>query len=330
MKGSRLAASAVLAVLVLSLAPAAFASTLTVDLNPSTQVAKLTSASTTHFVLDYPANSTLSSYLKGYNSSSSLSGGFNSTSDGLRNFRGQMHDGAGENVSVTNMTVSYSYSAKANSTALVVDKQTDITAWVAGAFTVSNGTVTADLGWRSFYVSGALDLNLEGHAVDVNLAGSALTQSTFGRGLGVQLLTGMFAGKSLWTRPTLNFSSLSGPLSNWTRSYDSLTNTTTFSKTVAGNSTFTSTYSGGGGAYSLTMTSDPSALITTKGYAQATDNSLVFSKAPVYLNPILWVAIGTAGALAALGAVYLLRRPGRTRRGPAPTRCPRTRLWTWL
>lgn len=312
MKGNVVAASAVLAVLVLSLAPSAFASTLTVDLNPSTQVAKLTSVSSTHFVLDYPANSTLSSYLKGYNSSSSLSGGFNSTSEGLRNFMGQIHYEADDNVSVTNMTVSYSYSAKANSTALVVDKQTDITAWVAGAFKVSNGTVTADLGWRSFYVGGALDLDLQGHAVDVNLAGSALTQSTLGRSLGVQMLTGMFAGKSLWTRSTLNFSSLSSPLSNWTRSYDSLTNTTTFSKTVAGSSTFSANYLGGGGAYSLTMTSDPSASITTKGYAQATDNSLVFSKAPMYLDPILWVALGSVAALMVVGGLYLAKRPRRT------------------
>jgi len=323
MKSSRLAASAVLAVLALSLAPTAFASTLTVDLNPSTQVAKLTSVSTTHFVLEYPANSTLSSYLKGYNSSSSLSGGFNSSSAGLRDFRGQFRDGADENVSVTNMTVSYSSSAKANSTALVVEKQTDITAWVAGAFSVSNGTVTADLGWRSFYVSGALDLDLQGHSLDVNLAGSALTQSTSGRGLGVGLLTGMFAHDSLWGRSTLNFSSLSSPLSTWTRGYDSLTNTTTFSKTVAGNSTFSTSYSGGGGAYSLTMTSDPSASISTKGYALATDNSLVFSKAPVYLDPILWVAIAAVAVIVvAAGGVYLAKRPRPTAVGAGPHTLP--------
>jgi hypothetical protein len=324
MKGGGLAVSAALAVLVLSLAPAAYASTLTVDLNPSTQVAELTSVSTTHFVLGYPANSTLSSYLKGYNSSSSVSGSFNSSSDGLRHFRGQFRDGAGENVSVTNMTVSYTYTANANSTALVVEKQTVITAWVAGAFKVSNGTVTADLGWRSFYVSGALDLNLGDHMVDVNLAGSALTQSTFGRGMGVEMLTGMFAGNSLWTRPTLNFSSLSSPLSTWTRSYDSLTNTTTFSKTISGNSTYSANNSSGGRAYSLTMTSDPSASISTKGYAQATDNSLVFSRAPVYLDPVVWAAVSVVAVLAGLGVIYLARRPAAARSGlvvserPAP------------
>jgi hypothetical protein len=323
-RGHGVAAAAVLAVLALSLAPAAYASTLTVDLNPGTQVAKLTSVSTTHLTLDYPANSTLASLLKGYNSSSSLSGSFNSTSQGVREFRGQLRDQAGENVSVTNMTVTYSYTAKANSTAFVVEKQTDITASVAGAFKVSNGTVTADLAWRSFYVSGALDLDLEGRQVDVNLVGSAITQGAFGIGGGSNMLSGMFAGGGLWTRPTLNFSSLSSPLSTWTRSYDPLTNTTTFSKTVAGNSTFSASYSSGGSAYSLTMTSDPSASISTKGYAQATDNSLVFSKAPLYLDPYFLVAVVAAALLAAAGAAYLLTRPrpGATTvdQNPAPAR----------
>jgi hypothetical protein len=302
------AACAVLALLAVSLAPGAFASTLTVDLNPTTQVAKLTSMSATNFVLSYPANSTLSSYLKGYNSSSSLSGSFNSSSDGLRHFVEGFRDGAGENVSITNMTVSYSYSADANSTALVVEKQTAITAWVAGLFKVSNGSVTADLGWRSFYVSGALDLDLGNHTVDVNLAGSAIAQSVLGRGAGMGMLSGMFAGGGLWTRPTLNFSSLSSPLSTWTRSYDALTNTTTFSKTVAGNSTFTAAYSSGGSAYSLTMTSDPSASISARGYAQATGNLLFFSKPPAYLDPLLWAAVAVVGVLAVVGAVYLSRR----------------------
>jgi hypothetical protein len=308
LKRSTAAASAVLALLAASLAPGAFASTLTVDLNPTTQVAKLTSTSTTNFVLSYPANSTLSSYLKGYNSSSSLSGSFNSSSGGLRHFLEAFRDGAGENVSVTNMTVSYSYSANANSTALVVEKQTTITGSVAGLFKVTNGSVTADLGWRSFYVSGALDLDLGNQTVDVNLAGSAITQSIFGRGAGTALLSEMFAGGGLWTRPTLNFSSLSSPLSTWARNYDPLTNTTTFSKTVAGNSTFSASFSGGGGAYSLTMTSDPSASISTKGFAQAAGNSLVFSKPPAYLDPLLWAAVAVVGVLAAAGSVYLSRR----------------------
>jgi len=308
LRRSTATACAVLALLAASLAPGAFASTLAVELNPTTQVAKLTSTSTTNFALSYPANSTLSSYLKGYNSSSSLSGSFNSSTDGLRHFLAEFRDRAGENVSITNMTVSYSYSANANSTALVVEKQTTIIASVAGLFKVSNGSVTADLGWRSFYVSGALDLDLGNQTVDVNLAGSAITQSVLGRGAGTAILTAMFAGGGLWTRPTLNFSSLSSALSTWTRNYDPLTNTTTFSKTVAGNSTFSASFSSGGDAYSLTMKSDPSASISTRGYAQATGNLLVFSKPPAYLDPLLWAAVAVVGVLAVAGAVYLSRR----------------------
>ncbi len=313
-RGRILAEAAVLAFLVLSLAPAASASNLTVDLNPDTQVAKLTSVSTTYLVFAYPASSAISAYLNGYNSSLALSGSFNSSSDGVVTFREHFHQEANDQFSINNMTASYKYDAKANSTALVVNKETDITAWVTGAFEVSNGTVKADLGWKSFYVSGALNLNMEGRDVDVNLVGSSLTQTITGRVLGVQLLTGMFAGGSLWNRPTLNFSSLGSPLSSWTRSYNSLANTTTFSKTVEGNSTFSAKHTSNGDTYSLSMKSDPSASISTLGYADASGDSLVVSKAPFYLNPLSWVAVAFAAGLVVVvaGTVYIVRRSRST------------------
>jgi hypothetical protein len=281
-----------------------------VDLNPNTQVAKLTSVSTTNLLLTYPANSTLSGYLKGYNSSLSQSGSFNSSSAAVLTFREHFHDDANDKVAINNMTISYKYNVNANSTALVVNIDTDITAWVSGAFKVSNGSVTASLGWRSFYISGPLEVNLGNQTVDVNLVGSSLTQGVQGKGLGAGMLAGMFAGHGgLWARPTLNFSSLSSPLSTWTRNYDSVANTTTFSKTVAGNSTFSTKYSLNGDAYSLSMTSDPSASISTRGYAQASGDSLVISTAPVYLNPISWaVAVAAALVGVAVGAVYLSKR----------------------
>ena len=119
---------------------------------------------------------------------------------------------------------------------------------MAGLLKVSNGSVTADLGWRSFYVNGALDLDLGDQTVDVNLAQLGDRPRASSEGAGTAMLSGMFAGGGLWTRPTLNFSSLSSELSTWTRSYDPLTNTTTFSKTVAGNSTFSARFSSGGSA----------------------------------------------------------------------------------
>ena len=53
------------------------------------------------------------------------------------------------------------------------------------------------------------------------------------------------------------------------------------------------------------MTSDPSASISTKGYARAAGNSLVFSKVPLYLSPTFLVAIAVVAFLAVAGAVYL-------------------------
>jgi hypothetical protein len=305
---SRLVALSVLAVLVMSLQPAAFASTLAVNLDPNSKVAKLTSVSTTNLVLTYPANSTLSTYLKSYNSSLSLSGNFNSSDGGLRSFQAHLDEQANDSVSVQNMTVAYKYNAKANATAFVVALETDITAQVAGVFKILNGTVTADLGWKSFHIDGAMDLNLEGRNVDVNQVGSSLSQSIAGNELGAGALAGMFAGNGMWAKPTLNFSSLSTPLSDWTRSYDSITNTTTYSKTISGQATLSSKYSNGGETYSLTVTSDPSASISTHGYAVASGNSLVITKAPLAANPISWVAAVAATMVILGSAAYLVRR----------------------
>src|SRR5712692_211965 len=206
------------------------------------------------------------------------------------------------------MTVAYKYSAKANAAAFVVVLETDITAQVSGVFKISNGTVTADLGWKSFHIDGAMDLNLEGRNVDVNQVGSSLSQSIAGNELGAGALAGMFAGNGMWAKPTLNFSSLSSPLSDWTRSYDSISNTTTYSKTISGQSTFSSKYSNGGETYSITVTSDPSASISTRGYAVASGNSLVITKTPLSANPLSWVAAATAAVIILGGAVYVVRR----------------------
>jgi hypothetical protein len=307
--GSRIAALGILAALLLSaLAPAAYASTLTVYLNPNSRVTKLASVSSTDFTLTYPAGSSLSTYLKGYNSTKSLSGNFSTGSDAVTGFEGHFEDDSGDHVSIQNMTVSYTYNAKANATALVIHKETDITAWVNNVFKVSNGTVVADLGWRSFYIRGALDLALGGSTIDVNLAGSSLTEGLTGRTNGLELMTGLFASDQLWSRPTLNFSSLNSPLNTWTKGYNSLTNTTTFTKTVSGQSTLSATYTDNGKTYSLTMKSDPSAMIAVRGYADATANGITFSSVPVYLNPITWVGAGAATAVIAGVVIYLAKR----------------------
>jgi hypothetical protein len=305
--------ASVLALLFLSFAPAASASTLTVDLNPSTGVATMTSTSVSNIVLTYPANSTLSGYLKGYSDNSSTSGNFTAGSQGVTDFEGHFHDDDGSGISIKSMSVTTSYTANANSTTLVIAKQTVISTTVSGVFKVVNGTVTADLGWRSFRVDGALDLALHGHVLDVNLLGSSVTSAISGRGTGEDSVISMFGEANLWNAPTLNFSSLNTPLTNWTKSYNSISNTTTFSKTISGQSSLSATYTNNGQTYSLKETSDPSAVIATQGYADASANSLTIVPTPIYLSPVVWAEGAFLGALAVFATVVI----ARSRRRPA-------------
>ena len=285
-KGTRIIPLATLAVLLIAVSPIAYASTLTVNLNPKTGLANVDSVSTTKIVFTYPANSTISKYLRNVSSSSTFSGSFTGTSQGAQEFEGTLHDWDNR-VSVGIMSVAVNYSLKGNTTALVLDKTTSVNATVSGVFRVVNGTVTADLGWRSFIVRGAMDLPLNGHMVDINLAGSAMQDSLGSQSFASGWMMGAFGGGSFWNRPTLNFSALDTPLSTWTKNYDSAMNTTTFSKTIAGSSTFTASYDLNGQKYSLSATSDPTGVVAVQGYANASGNSLALAPAPASATPSL-------------------------------------------
>lgn len=303
----KLLAITTLALLLISTAPAAFGSTLTVDLNPSTKVAKVVTVSTTKIVLTYPVNSTLSGYLKGVNSTTSFSGTFQQGASGVDELQGSFGD-EDSHVSVSNVSVSIHYDAKGNSTALVVNKETDITAWVTGVFSVVNGTVTADLKWRSFVVPGALTFNLEDHPVDVNLVGSAMETSLATHTFAIQYMLSAFGGEELWNRPTLNYSALSTPLTTWTKNYDSSTNTTTFSKTVSGTSTFSASVDYNGQKYTLSAISDPSANVMVNGYAIASGDSIALQQAPASSSSLLLLVAAAAAIVVVGGAAYLALR----------------------
>jgi uncharacterized protein (DUF2141 family) len=309
-RADKLLPLAVLSILVISAAPAAFASTLTVTLNPTTKVAEVHAVSTTKIVLTYPANSTMSNNLKDVNSSLALSGSFDSSYTGVREFQGDFHDEDG-GVSVHNMTASVDYTAKGNATAFVLNKETNITAWVTGIFHVVNGTVQADLGWRSFVVVGALNLNLGDHMVDINQVGSAMADSLSTHTAAIQILADSFGRDGIWTRPTLNYSALNAPLSTWTKNYDSATNTTTFSKTISGSYTLSASADYNGQKYTMSATSDPSASIAIEGYATASGNSLVVGSAPATLSSSLWVA--AAIGVVVVGAVAYLALRSRAK-----------------
>jgi hypothetical protein len=301
-----------LAILLLSSAPAAFASTLTINLNPSTQVAEVTSVSTTDIVLTYPVGSHTSSDLNGVNSTVSLSGSFSHGSNGTDELQSSFNE-EDQHVAVQNMSVSINYSAKGNATTLVVHKETDITAWVTGVFKVTNGTVTADLRWRSFAVLGAMNLDLEDHSVDVNQVGSTMQYSLSDHPLAAEFLFSEFGGFNIWHRPTLNFSALNTPLSTWTRNYNSATNTTTFSKTISGESTMKATMDYNGQNYTLSAISDPSAAVNVVGYAVASGDSLMIQPTPTLLSPLIWAAVAAVVAIAGAVTYMAIRSRARAR-----------------
>jgi hypothetical protein len=308
---------AIISLLALSTAPTAFASTLTVTLNPATKVAEFQAVSMTNIVLTYPANSTLSSYLKDVNSSVVLSGTFEHGSDGVQAFQGGFHQ-EDPLVGVNNMSVSVDNTAVGNATTLVIHKATNITAWVTGVFTVVNGTVEADLRWRSFVIPGALDLDFAGHpGFDVNLVGSAFQYSLATRITALQFLVGGFGGYGIWSRPTLNYSALSSPLSTWTMNYDKATNTTTYSKTISGSASISSMIDVNGQKYTLTASSDPSAAISVKGYASASSDSLTIQSGPTASSlasssSFPWVA-AAIGVVVVIGAAAYLALRSKSR-----------------
>jgi len=304
-----------IAILLFSVSPLASASTLTVNLNPNTGVAKVDSVSTTTIIFTYPSNSTVSEYLRNVSSSFTLSGTFGGTSQGAHELQGSF-DGWDQHISVSNMSVAVSYTATGNATALVVDKTTGVNATVSGVFQVVNGTVTANLGWRAFIIRGALNLPLGGHMIDVNLAGDAMEYSLGSHADGASWLLSTFGGGNFWNRPTLNFSALSTPLSTWSKSYDAATNTTTFSKTISGQDTFTISADFNGQKYSLSSVSDPSGVVSVQGYANASGDSLVMAPSPASASGGT-LAVAAVAALVVIAAGYFALR-SRARAKVAP------------
>jgi hypothetical protein len=271
--------SALIALLFAVSIPVVSASTVNITLNPATGVAEVTGISTTKVVFTYPVNSSVSNFLKEYNysnqESANIAGGQSSTDDfqnALRNYT--------PGISVENMSVSVNSKAIANSTTLVITKETNITAWVTGVFNETNGKVMADLEWKAFVIRGSFDVPLNGHDFDLNTLGSAVVEPLGGDGFASSFLVNSFGGDAIWSRSTIDFSALDSPLSNWTRVYDSSTNTTTFTKNINTNYNFSSSYSFNGQTYSLSMTYDPSSTVRVLGFASPSGNSLIIESPP--------------------------------------------------
>lgn len=301
----RLALGSILVALLLVSFPIVSASTVNIDLNPSTGIAKVTGISTTTIVFTYPANSAISKFLNGSNYSTQASGNIPGGQvpamdfqDALRNYT--------SSVTVQNLSASLSMKSEANTTAMVIIRETNITGYVTGVFNVTNGTVTANLGWKAFAIRGPFVVPLDGHNYDLNTLGSAAMMPM--GGLASSFLSSSFGDRNIWSRSTIDFSSLNTPLTNWTRVYNSVTNTTTFTKTINTLANYSSSFSSNGQSYSLSMTYDPSSTISVSGYASPQGNTLVFGSAPQnYTYPIVAVAVI---AIVALAGFMVVRRRG--------------------
>lgn len=314
-------ASLLIAMMLAVSIPMASASTVNITLNPTTGEAQVTGISTTTIVFTYPANSSISNFLKGYNYSMQASGniakGQGSTDDfqdALRNYT--------RSISVQNMSASLSTTALANSTTLVITKDTNITAWVTGVFNVTNGKVMANMEWKAFEIKGSFYVPLDGHNFDLNMMGSAVLLPFGGSGFASSFLSNSFGGENLWSQSTINFSSLNTPLTNWTKVYNPSTNTTTFTKNVNTESNYSSSVSINGAKYSLSMAYDPSSKVSVDGYASPSGNSLIIeSPPPSVISTATLALVVIAGVILAASAYVAIRWRARSR-SEGPTLAP--------
>jgi hypothetical protein len=301
-----------LALALIALSPAAYASTLTITLNPSANTANVSAKSTTALILTYPANSPLSHELNGTNTSETLSGTFHSDSTGVDALQ-QSLEHADPDIRVVSANFTYTLTATGNTTTFVLNKEVDISAIVTGMFTVVNGTVHANLGWKAFRINGQLFLNLQDKTVEINQIGSAFNLELSGHPGVINAVIGMFGGSQLWSQSNLDFSALNSPISTWTRNYDSSTNTTTYTKTISGTSSLNASASFNGQKYTISESWDPSSQIAIQGYATASGDSLILQPAPAGIglagvDPMVWVAAGVVVLVVLGSAFYVFRR----------------------
>lgn len=288
------------------------ASTLSVIVGPSLNIAKIVATSQVTLVFTYPSDSAVSSALNGFNYSVSLNApNVPPDSDAFRSFQHELRRGF-ENITLINMSVSLSESAKANSTSLVVVKTVVIDAWATGVFNKTRSHVEGNFGWKSFVVKGDLDVDFDGRTVDINTVGSAMLFPFGDGGWFAGFLLHAFGGGPLWSSSTINFSAFNTPLSQWSRSYNPTTNTTTFSKTVNSKLLYSESVSINGRNYSVSLSYDPSSTISIPGYAVANGNTVIVEAAPpgvMQRNTAIEVSIAVV-AIVVVGSLLLRRKTG--------------------
>ncbi len=260
--------------------PYAGASTLQVYVGPSLKTAELVANTTAYVVFTYPQSSPLSGALNGFNYSVQLENpSVPPGSPAFEVFQHQLRRGFA-NITLINMSVYYYVSSHANTTSLVVEKTVVINAWATGVFNKTNSRVEGNFAWKNFWVKGKLEVDFDGRSLDVNTVGSTLLFPLGGVAAFNAAIMGAFGGGALWSASTINFSSLSSPLSSWKRTYNPMANTTVFSKTVGSNIVLSDQVSINGQRYTMSLAYDPSSEIVVPGYAVANGNTVIVEAAP--------------------------------------------------
>lgn len=239
-------------------------------------------------------------------------------------------------IHIVNATINYQVHAFANSTNLTVYRNLTLNL-VIGNITKkgANNTTVIDMSWRAFGVQGKLETDFHGMLqltnpnhqisvtsqmnsnVDVNELGDLGLGNSLPSG-GMPMDLGNMIGDSgfgghVRSFNTINFNVFSKPLTQWTRVYNSTSNSTTFYDNVSSSFALNSTVQENGSTYTIKVMVDPTASITTDGYATPTSsNSLTVYSAPaaasISSGTFLVIGLITALVLVVLGVVINKRR----------------------
>jgi hypothetical protein len=284
-------------------------SALSITLQPNRRQALMTASTLTQLVFSYPADSPLSPLLSGYNNTLSWAAEAPHNNEATVAFQNYLSSEYG-NVTVENMSVEFRLSATANSTTLILTKHVEINAWISGVFNQTNSGLSINLAWKSFVIPGKLDVDLNNQVVDVNRVGSTLTLPFSDQSVITSAMLTMFGRQRVWEASTINFSTLSAPLSQWHRTYNANSNTTIFTR--SSNALFNATASFGQANenYKLSVSYDPSSTILVPGYALANGNSVVITRSPseTFAEPEVAGGAVALVTIIAVSAVLFLRK----------------------
>ncbi|MGC8610190.1 MAG: hypothetical protein ACP5LM_02420 [Thermoplasmata archaeon] len=269
--------------------PLSHASYLNIYLYPDKKMAHISLNSVAVLVFTYPNGSLESLINTSYNVSFSLT--FNKPSDWAIKFMEGYIKSIYHNVSISNMTIKFSLIEHANSTVMIIYKNTSIDLWLTGIFNKTSNGTEIDMAWRSINIKGHFDVSYNNEEYDLNdILSDMNDKSSF-----------IFKFINNNEIDTINFSALSKPLSQWNKIYNPSTNTTIFYYNASSYLLLNATLND----YSLKIIYDPSSTIVTPGYAIATNNSiLVYSNSPVNYMNYIYVAIAVIVVIGIISAIF--------------------------